>query len=388
MAPPRRGKSSKNPPILSHEFIIQNHADIVSCVAMVLVIGLMFQVTSPITSMFVTLQHNVTVEAEGVPDQTFYNYGMKDLFAVFFYALICIVIHAVIQEYIFDKLNRRMHLSKVKHSKFNESGQLMLFYAFSAIWGIDLIVREKFVPNISKLWEGYPHINMPFWVKFYYIIQLAYWIHSYPELYFQKIKKDEVWPRLQYITMYLAFIAVGYALTLTRLALLLLVLHYTVEMIFHASRLLYFSEKSDVANFGFRLWNILFVLVRLGTITLSVLTLWYGLSKTNSPSINLADGNFNTQFVRVNCLAGLFLVQAWVMWNFITFHLHRARERANTEAAMSTKKISSPASPQKSKKKKVAAAAKEEESKSDMSGDEPTPAENGTVRQRGTPRHR
>lgn len=37
-------KSSKNPPILSHEFVIQNHADIVSCIAMVFVIGLMLQV--------------------------------------------------------------------------------------------------------------------------------------------------------------------------------------------------------------------------------------------------------------------------------------------------------------------------------------------------------
>ena len=44
MAAQRRGKSNKNPPVFSHEFIIQNHADIVSCVAMVLVIGLMFQV--------------------------------------------------------------------------------------------------------------------------------------------------------------------------------------------------------------------------------------------------------------------------------------------------------------------------------------------------------
>jgi len=34
-----------------------------------------------------------------------------------------------------------MHLSKVKHSKFNESGQLAIFYAVSAAWGIDLIIR-------------------------------------------------------------------------------------------------------------------------------------------------------------------------------------------------------------------------------------------------------
>lgn len=37
-------KDKKNPPILSHEFVIQNHADIVSCFAMVFVVGLMVQV--------------------------------------------------------------------------------------------------------------------------------------------------------------------------------------------------------------------------------------------------------------------------------------------------------------------------------------------------------
>lgn len=39
-----RKKSSKTPPVLSHEFIIQNHADIVSCLAMLFLLGLMFEV--------------------------------------------------------------------------------------------------------------------------------------------------------------------------------------------------------------------------------------------------------------------------------------------------------------------------------------------------------
>lgn len=43
----RRPRTTKNPPILSHEFVIQNHADIVSCIAMVFVVGLMFQVRWP-----------------------------------------------------------------------------------------------------------------------------------------------------------------------------------------------------------------------------------------------------------------------------------------------------------------------------------------------------
>lgn len=43
----KRRTGSKNPPIFSHEFVIQNHADIVSCVAMLFVMGLLFQVSSP-----------------------------------------------------------------------------------------------------------------------------------------------------------------------------------------------------------------------------------------------------------------------------------------------------------------------------------------------------
>ena len=40
-----------------------------------------------------------------------------------------------------QKLNRKLHLSKVKHSKFNESGQLIAFYLFSVAWGIDVMMR-------------------------------------------------------------------------------------------------------------------------------------------------------------------------------------------------------------------------------------------------------
>merc|ERR1712215_624182 len=95
-----KGKKTKNPPILSHEFVIQNHADIVACVAMVFVVGLMFQISSPLASVFIALHHNVSAPVEIQPgvfqDFTFYTAGVKDISAVFFYLLISIVMHAII----------------------------------------------------------------------------------------------------------------------------------------------------------------------------------------------------------------------------------------------------------------------------------------------------
>ena len=189
MAVKRRG-SNKNPPIFSHEFVIQNHADIVACVAMVFVVGLMFQVSSPLASLFIALHHNVSIPVEIQPgrmvDMVYYTAGLKDLPATFFYLLIAIVMHQIIQEYALDKVNRKLHLSKIKHSKFNESGQLLSFYVASIIWAGDILLRENLF-NIRLLWEGYPHVYMTFIFKFFYIVQIAYWLHVYPELYFQKV---------------------------------------------------------------------------------------------------------------------------------------------------------------------------------------------------------
>lgn len=320
---------------------------------MVFVVGLLFQVSAPYASVFVALHHNLTDGTNQGPDvQTVihYTYGIKDVFLTFFYFLIAIVMHAVIQEYLLDKLNRKMHLSRVKHSKFNESGQLLIFYVVSLIWGVDIIRREGFLLSISKLWEGYPHSEMTFMFKFYFIVQLSYWLHCFPELYFQKTKKDEMSSRICYATLYLLFFGAAYVLNFTRIAICLSVVHYLVESIFHTSRLLHFADKVKAASYGFTLWNVLFVLVRLVSITLSVLTFWYGLAqKEGTVPVGIATGNFNTQVVRLNCIVAVCLLQAWMMWNFVNFHLKRMRERtAARQAAQAKRKTAGP--PRKERK--------------------------------------
>ena len=52
---------------------------------------------------------------------------LQDLPAIFFYLLIAIVMHQIIQEYLLDRVNRKLHMSKVKHTKFNESGKKIFF---------------------------------------------------------------------------------------------------------------------------------------------------------------------------------------------------------------------------------------------------------------------
>uniref|UniRef100_H3BCR8 Translocating chain-associated membrane protein n=1 Tax=Latimeria chalumnae TaxID=7897 RepID=H3BCR8_LATCH len=338
-----RKKTNKNPPVFSHEFVIQNHADIVSCVAMVFLLGLMFEITAKVAVLFVTVQYNFTLPAtdEQAEPVSFYHSGFKDLATIFFYMLVAIIVHAIIQEYVLDKINRRMHFSKTKHSKFNESGQLSAFYLFFCTWGTSLLVSENYASYPVTLWEGYPHTLMPFQLKFFYVCQLAYWFHALPELYFQKTKKEDIPRQLVYISLYLFHIAGAYLLNLNRLGLVLLVLHYYVELIFHVSRLFYFSDEKYQR--GFTVWAVLFVLGRLFTLSLSVLTVGFGLAGAENQSFDLITGNFNILPVRICVLAAICLTQAFMMWKFINFQLRRWREYAQAlkKKPVSTKSRSS-----------------------------------------------
>merc|ERR1711963_717927 len=284
-----KGKKTKNPPVLSHEFVIQNHADIVACVAMVFVVGLMFQISSPAASVFIALHHNVTVPTEIQPgvfqDGLAYTQGPKDIPAIFFYLLISVVMHAIIQEYLLDKVNKKLHLSKI-----------------------------------------------------FFIIQLSYWLYIFPELYFQKVKRDDWAPKIQYACLYLVFILAAYITSFTRVALFLLLVHYISEAVFHTCRILAYLDKTAIASKLFKLGDALFVVARLSSVTMSVLTFWFGLASVPAELqvLDTTTGNFNTPFVRLVALLAVCLLQAWLMYGWIMFQVKRAREAGPASAEKSS----------------------------------------------------
>jgi len=332
-------KKNKNPPFMSHEFVIQNHADIVSCVAMVVVCGLMVQATTALATVFVIPQYMIDGTGDSHSNPAFYTNGTKDLAAVFFYTLIVIVIHAIAQDYLIDKATKKLHLSKSRLSKFNESAQVALFAAASVAWLTNIIIKEETITSLSSLWSGYPEQQgrMSFQRKFFFIMQLAYWIHSYPNLYFQKVKRED-WPaRITYATLHLAVTAFAYATNLTLLASVLLFLHLSCELLLHAARLCKYAELDQYAETGFRAYNTFFVVVRLVSVILAIVTVQFGLRGADVQELNIATGNYNTPLLRLVMLGVACGAQAWLLWAFTTFHLAKRRE-SEREAKRAAKK--------------------------------------------------
>lgn len=303
-------------------------------------------------SVFIAPQHNVSRTLNGTEDlPTKYTNGPKDFCTIFFYSMAWIVVHAIIQEYVWDKVSRKLRLSKTKNTKFNDSGTLLPFYFFFAAWGADIVVKEGFIPNISKLWDGYPHNEMSFTLKFYFILQISFWVHCFPELYFTRAKREEIFPKVQLYIEYLLFIWAAYMLNFTRVTLCCLVVHYAVETLYHGIRMLNISGKADVAQSLFWVWTVLFAITRFAIIALTVMTFWYGLPRLDNAGLNVDVGNFNSPPIRLTAMAAVILMQAWLAWNFICYQIKLWRERVSA-ATPSKKKDTKKKSKKDSDKKK------------------------------------
>ncbi|CAF1595178.1 unnamed protein product, partial [Didymodactylos carnosus] len=338
---------------LCDKCLINFLGDIACGILMVIAVGTVVHVTSPYCTAFFGPRHNVTTNVttsniESVTKQRMlYNYGYKDLAILFSYTLVCITGHAIIQEYILDKIGRKLHLSKSKNSKFYESGQLLLFYVISVLWSLIIMNEEGyFKSGLSYLWLDYPYVGMTLMTKLYFLVQISYWLHNFPELYLQKIRKEDIPQRIVYTSLYLIAILYGYLTRFWRITLVLLNIHYLIEIFFHCSRIIYFysNHKQTTtikhAKHTFTLWNIMFVFGRLISVVIAWLTFWFGLKTNSIDKIKFAStttgiggnesviiSNFNTSTVRMLTLFSMVMIQLWLMWNFINFHLRRRREQ-------------------------------------------------------------
>ncbi|KAF5923840.1 translocating chain-associated membrane protein 1-like 1 [Diceros bicornis minor] len=334
-----RKKSTKNPPVLSHEFILQNHADLVACVGMFFVLGLMFEGTAEASIVFITLQHSVPFPAGEDPAKELkflYHYGIKDLATVFFYMLVAVIIHATLQEYVLDKINRRMQFPKAKQSRFNEAGQFSAFYLVSCVWGTFILISENCLSDPTLIWGAHSHNVMTFQMKFFYISQLAYWFHAFPELYFQRTKKQDLPRQLVYIGLHLFHIAGAYLLYLNHLGLVLLMLHYFVEFLSHICDLFYFSDEKYQKEMS--LWAVVFILGRLVTLTVSVLSVGFHLAGGQNRNPDAISGNVNVLAAKIAVLSSSCTIQAYITWNLVNVQLQRWKEEDAVLQAPSVKK--------------------------------------------------
>lgn len=176
-----------------------------------------------------------------------------------------------------QKIAKRLRQSKLKLQRFNDSFQLLVFYVMSFLWGLDVILREGYLGNVSALIANYPAHPMIFLHKLFFIIQMAYYLHLLPELYFQKVKKEDQQAKIVHAIVGFSFVSLAYFWGFQRVGIVALTLHYFGEFISHVFIMIEIFDREDKLTGLNGLQRVSFGITRFATMILAVTVLFFGL---------------------------------------------------------------------------------------------------------------
>lgn len=116
----------------------------------------LFQFTNPVASLFISLHHNVSgadPNKELPQGESFlYEAGWKDACAVFFYSLVCIVMHGILQEYVLD-VSTNHHYNCCIHSSHCTCDCDFCPYSYIWVWAFKRKVNENGITEGWKIWQ-------------------------------------------------------------------------------------------------------------------------------------------------------------------------------------------------------------------------------------------
>lgn len=182
----------------------------------------------------------------------------------------------------------------------------------SCVWGFDVIIREGYFGQLSLLWDQFPDHPMIFLHKLFFIIQLAYYFHMLPELYLQKVKKEDQQSKIIHAVCSFSFIALAYFLGFQRIALALLTLHYANEVVSHIFQLVDIFDRDEKLTKLHYINHSIFIATRFGSMLLALLTLFYGI-----------ESSAKTQFA----LAAVMGLQGFLIFRFFNNFLRAESEK-------------------------------------------------------------
>ncbi|CAB4384562.1 longevity assurance proteins LAG1/LAC1 [Rhizophagus irregularis] len=200
----------------------------------------------PGAEKFFFLQH-------GDPKTGLYKKGKDDVYLIFTWIALFTFLRAVIMEYILIPTVKLGGIKKVsQQTRFAEQGWSFLYYSIFWTLGMYIMSKSPYWFDTAYFWKGYPHVEMPGLLKWYYLVQLAFWFQQVFVINIEKRRKDYV-EMLAHHAITILLICSSYSMNWTRIGnAILCVMDFADILLPFAKMLKYcgFNTLCDVV-FGF-----------------------------------------------------------------------------------------------------------------------------------------
>ncbi|KZS97939.1 longevity assurance proteins LAG1/LAC1 [Sistotremastrum niveocremeum HHB9708] len=116
----------------------------------------------------------------GTPtEKPLYQKGYNDIPFVLYYIIMWSFVRQVLVLYIFRPFAQWWGIPDGKLDRYGEQGYALLYFGFSGSWGLKIMSElPTWYYNTKAFWIGYPHWEMIAELKWFYLLQMAYWMQQ------------------------------------------------------------------------------------------------------------------------------------------------------------------------------------------------------------------
>ncbi|KAJ1976684.1 Sphingosine N-acyltransferase lag1 [Dimargaris verticillata] len=229
-------------------FLVENQIELSLALLGAILAG--YQLGVPLTDRFIELQGKL-VAKDG---QAYYRNTLDDAYFVTFWVIAFTLIRAATMKYLLGPLADQFQSLKElsKRVRFCEQLWLVIYYAISFTVGMWIMSTMPHWMNTRELWVGYPHVELTYRFKAYYLMSMGFWLQQLYVLQIEEKRKD-FYQMLSHHLITCTLVVASYATHYTRVGNAVLCTMDFADIFLSGAKVLRYMRFMTLCNvmFGF-----------------------------------------------------------------------------------------------------------------------------------------
>ncbi|GAB5593868.1 Sphingosine N-acyltransferase lag1 [Umbelopsis nana] len=287
------------PPSSFASFIIAHEIDIPGAILLCALVG--SALGSPLGQKMVRLSY------ETQPGSNLYDKGPDDAYFVGFWVLAFTFLRASVMKYVFTPFARAYGAdTPAKQLRFAEQGWSFAYYSIFWSLGMYVMYHSPHWFNPAQFWIGYPHILISGSMKWYYLVQLGFWIQQIYVLNIEKRRKDHYAMFSHHIITCILVIS-SYCINFTRIGNAVLCCMDLADILLPFAKILNYLNLRTLCDITFGLFALSWLVTRHVLFTMIIWSTAFDPPKHMDMKWEPEKGKYFTPFTQ-NIYLGLFLL--------------------------------------------------------------------------------
>lgn len=225
------------------------------------ILHLVSPIARPYTSKFLNTQHVVT---EDVSSGLMCDIGYDDIYRVIYWFVVFTFLRSILMEWCFGPFAQHyLKMNKNSKIRFAEQSWSLVYYFASFSYGFYLYYHSKYWYDIDNLYRGWPHDEMTYSFKTYYVASIGFWFNQIFVLNIEKRRKDHYQMFSHHIVTCCLLIG-SYYYYYTRIGHLILMLMDCVDIFLSGAKILKYAGWNIACDVMFVMFFVSWICLRHG----------------------------------------------------------------------------------------------------------------------------